>query len=252
MIKEIEQMEMPDWLKNNDFNFDVYKVLKDSLYYPCSRFDGKPVKYFMGNVFSFVYVDYGVTKEKLLQALKQRGFKGYYHIIHQQKISEKELIPNGWCVRILPDDNEKEIFDIMRNMFKINMEKAFCEWIIFERDPDKDDSHNPSKFSLLYLYADGVAAYQALYLSNKIAPKMIAIIQPGYGFGGNYTDFRDRKRIFAKSIFYDTNLLPKYIINGNWGRLEPEDRKPFWKEYNKLLWEMSQKDRYLTLWGRNV
>jgi len=65
MIKEIEQMEMPDWLKNNDFNFDVYKVLKDSLYYPCSYFDGKPVMLRMGsdprfnNIRFDIYLSFG-------------------------------------------------------------------------------------------------------------------------------------------------------------------------------------------------
>jgi hypothetical protein len=45
---------------------------------------------------------------------------------------------------------------------------------------------------LLYIGGEGVATYQALYWSNKTAPKALAIIQPGTGFGLNWTDFREQ------------------------------------------------------------
>lgn len=64
MIAEIEEIEMPDWLKADNFSFDIKKVLKDSLYYPASNFDGRPVAHLIGNIYSFIYADYGVTKDE--------------------------------------------------------------------------------------------------------------------------------------------------------------------------------------------
>jgi len=245
MVDEIEKIEMPEWLSNNSFVFNVNKILENSLYYPSARFDGDPVKYFMGNVFSFMYVDYGVSREEFLKEIKNQGFRGY-HIIHNQSISQNELTPDGWTVHLNPDRNKRNPND---SFYRNWIEEPFCEWVIFERDEDKDDSYNPKKFSLLYLCADGVAAYQAIYLSNRIKPKIVAIIQPGYGFGGNWTDFRDRNEIFARSVFHIENLLPDYIINGGWGKQDFYN-KPIWNEYNELVKKFNTGKATLTIWKR--
>lgn len=207
MIQDIEIMEMPEWLSRNNFSFNVRTVLKDSLYYPGAGFDGYPVRVLMGNIFSFVYVDYGVSKEYFLNQINNHGFSGY-HIFYRQSIFQNELTPNGWTVYLPPDINRDGNPNTFQDIFK----KPFCEWVIFERNEDRDDSYNPKRFSLLYLCAEGVAAYQAMYLSNNIKPKMIALINTD-GFSGNWTDFRDRNKIFARSVFYDVRLLPDYIIS---------------------------------------
>lgn len=250
MIEQIEKIQMPDWLLKKQFNFQVQTILKDSLYYPCSGLDGDPVKYFMGNVYSFFYVDYGVSREDFLNELKRRGFRGY-HIIHQQTITQKDLTPNGWTIYIQPDKNEIDRLRLNEEFYRNWIKKPFCEWVIFERDEDKDDTYNPKMFSLLYLCADGIAAYQAIYLSNNIKPRMIAIIQPGTGFGGNWTDFRDRGKIFARSIFYKKELLPEYLINGGWGK-DKDDyyKKPIFKEYSELIIKFYAGKATLSVWKR--
>lgn len=247
MINEIEKMEMPVWLSGNDLNFDIRTILDDSLYYPCAGFDGDPVKYFMGNIFSFVYVDYGVARDGLLEEIETQGFQGY-HIIHNQAISQSELIPNDWTVQIRPEQIEKKGGENLVNNW---IKEPFCQWLIFERDQDKDDTHNPRRFSLLYLCADGIAAYQALYLSNNIKPKIVAIIQPGTGFGHNWTDFTNRNGLFAKSVFYNTELLPDYIINGGWGKLESY-KSPIWDEYKSSIVTLNTGRAVLNLWKRTL
>jgi hypothetical protein len=57
--------------------------------------------------------------------------------------------------------------------------RFFAVWYIFDRDKDRDEDHGPQRFSLLYLCADGIAAYQELYWQNHAAPEVLAIIQPG-------------------------------------------------------------------------
>lgn len=244
MILEIEELEMPDWLQNETFSFDIKKILKDSLYYPSSHFDGKPVAHLMGNVYSFVYVDYGVTKDDFYNEVKNHGFAGY-HTIYNQTITQEMLIPDGWNVHISPDYNEIHRMEHIKSFIK----KPFCEWMIFERDADKDDTYNPRRFSLLFMCADGAASYQALYLSNKISPKILAIIQPGHGFGGNYTDFRDRDKIFAKSVFHENSALPQFLLIGGYGSGYLFD-VAVWAEYSKEVWHTSTSLSSMKLWRK--
>jgi hypothetical protein len=246
MRHEIEKSKMPDWLDGNEFSFHVANILKESLYYPSCGLDGDPVKYFAGNVFSFIYVDYGISREIFLNEINERGFRGY-RIIHRQSILQNELIPNGWTVYIPAEIWERNPSEqIHRN----GIIEPFFEWVIFEREENKDDSHNPKRFSLLYVYADGVAAYQALYLSNNAKPKIIAIIQSGHKFGTNWTDFTDRNKIFAESVFYNENLLPEYIVNGGW-RKKDSYHKPIWREFNKEMCLLHKSPKgVLMLWGR--
>lgn len=226
-ISEISQIEMPEWLSLGDFDFDVKRILQDSLYYPASGLDGNPVKYFMGNVFSFLYVDYGISRETFLAELHYRGFYGY-RIIHQQSISQFQLAPNGHTVFVpLPD--------ILQNpLYQSWIEPPFCEWVVFQRREGFGPEHNPERFSLIYLCAEGVAAFQAIYLSNKIKPRIVAIIQPGHSFGGNWTNFTRRTEFFARSVLYDRDLWPEYLVNGGWG--PPRFyQDPIWPEYSKRV-----------------
>ena len=264
MIKEIERMEMPEWLSQDRFNFNVNVVLQDSLYYPAAGFDGDPVQYLAGNVYSFLYVDYGVSREGFLERIQDPsyGFWGY-RICHQESITENQLTPHGWTVKILPETTlQTNLNRFMLYKKDGVIQEPFCEWVIFERDRDKDESHGPKRFSLLYLGADGVAAYQAIYLSNNIRPKIIAIIQPGSGFGFNWTEFRDENEIFARSVFYNRNLLPDYIIHGWWytpleqnnGPIWNEyariDSEPIWSEYSRKVIEIMTSSHILIIWAR--
>jgi len=245
MNKDIETIKMPEWLSRDNFTFDVNTVLENSLYYPCACFDAHPVKYFMGNVYSFVNVDYGVSKGEFLREIDNHGFLGY-HIIHRKPISQDELTPAGWKVHIYPERNDGN-----PGNYQNGIQKPFCEWIIFERDSDRDDSYNPKRFSLLYLCADGAAAYQAMYLSNSIKPRIIAIIQPGHGFGGNWSDFTDRTKIFARSVFYNNDLLPEYLINGGIGPSSHYD-DPIWSEFNSPIGKINAGESTLKIWKRTV
>jgi len=245
MFEEVTKAEMPEWIKN-PAEFDIHDVLKDSLYYPASGHDGHPVEYFMGNVYSFVYVDYSISRENLLEEIANKGFRGY-RVIRQLPISESQLAPNGWRIRVTPDCAEHHQPDHYSDVF----EKPFAEWFIFERTEEYGEDHNPSRFSLLFICADGAAAYQALYLENRMAPKILAIIQPGEAFGCNWTDFTSRRLIMARSVFYGTNPLPEYVINGGIGRSEFY-RAPIWPEYSEFVKKFNIGAKYFRIWKRPV
>lgn len=61
MIPEIPIIPMPCWLAKLDeksmlsCRFPLLEILQDSLYYPSFRFDGEPIKYLAGNIYSFMY-----------------------------------------------------------------------------------------------------------------------------------------------------------------------------------------------------
>ncbi len=208
--------------------FPVMKVLQQSLYYPASGIDGGPVKY-LGRWFSsFIYADYGYGRQMFLDELAARPFLGY-RAIGMRSVEKNELAPNGWLEPLLTN---AEIQQATRYM-KERGEKPFCEWVIFERDASAPPSHGPERFSLLYLNADGAAAYKALYVGNAMRAKAIAVIQPGHAFGGNWTDFTDPQAILARVVLSNPVGMPEFFISGGFGRLKYLPTP--WPSYPSLL-----------------
>lgn len=235
MLQQLPAVPTPPWLAELTPStitrdpFPLTRVLEDSLYYPSAGFDGDPVKYLAGNLYSFIYVDYGHTREELAQAFQNPGFRGY-RLLATRPVTEQELTPRGWRP-ILPtraDGNP----DRYRAWGWIKA--PFCSWSIFQRVDEAPATHGPFRFSLLYLCADGVAAFQALYLANAASPRAVAVIQPGHGFGGNWTDFENPERIFARSVLGNPHGRPQLLLYGGIG---PRDfyRQPCWPGYSQLV-----------------
>jgi len=233
MIKELPAAQMPTWLAEvtpntvNELAFPLENILKDSLYYPSSGIDGDPVKYLAGNIFSFIYVDYGYAEDDVMQAFRSSGFRGY-EVLCIRPVAKKELCPNGWQPAHLPpsDGDSKRHRDWIK--------KPFCSWTIFQRHRGFTEEHGPARFSLLYLCADGVAAYQALYIANAVSPKVVAVIQPGHGFGGNWTDYTDVNQIFGRSVLQNALPQPEFLLYGGRGRSDWYE-KPCWPQYQSSL-----------------
>lgn len=227
MLKTIEQVAFPEWLKGNDFHFNIKDILTDSCYYPSSWFDGDPVRYLAGNVYSFIYVDYMFTQEKIERetALGLRG----YNLIHQEHISEEQLTPADLTRFIEPDfldpsERKEKLTGIIK---KLQKNPPFAIWAIFERKDQFDKTHGPKRISILFLRSEGAFAYQELYLYQQISPLIVAVIQPGTGFGGNWTCFYDENSILYRSVHYyqDPVMLPTYFVCNS----------QQWKGYSTLI-----------------
>ena len=207
----------PDWLmsasdsKSNQEAIPLRKILVNSLYYPSSGFDGDPVKYLGGSFFSFVYVDYGYDENQFVRVVNTRGFKGY-HLLFAKAVDISELSA-GESWRFSPKRSDG---DPLSQIYRIKT--PFCYWCVFERNIGIPTSHGPSRFSLLYLCSDGVAAFKALYTSNLIAPRAVAIIQPGHAFGGNWTDFTDPEQILARLVLEGNVKQPEFLLYGGKGK----------------------------------
>ena len=65
-----------------------------------------------GNYFSFIYVDYGVDREKLLAELRAPGFCGY-RVLCRRPVRKKELAPDGWFsgVTVVPAPDRNQGLD---------------------------------------------------------------------------------------------------------------------------------------------
>ena len=229
MIDSLPAIKTPNWLANGvtgnqSSPFPLNKILSDSLYYPSSGVDGDPIRYLSGNFHSFVYADYGISSDKLKAELNNPGFNGYHQIL-SRKITEKELTPNGWQ----PSSPSRNDGDPQR--YRDFMKKPFATWSVFQRDDDLDNEHGAERFSLLYLCADGVAAYQALYLSNQCFPLGIAIIQPGHAFGLNWTDFTDPAKSLATTILSNPAGKPRVLLYGGIGKRD-RYRETCWPQYS--------------------
>jgi len=56
-------------------------------------------------------------------------------------------------------------------------------------------------------------------LGNLPIRRLLAdhFIQPGHGFGFNWTNFEDENLIFARSVLQNPAGIPEYLIYGGWG-----------------------------------
>jgi hypothetical protein len=232
MIDNLPLLAYPNWLKTitaesmAEDEFPLSDILTDSLYYPSSWLDSDPVRHLAGNIYSFIYVDYGHTKSELDYSLENSGFRGY-HIIGRRPVSEHELNPKG----AKPSGVNPRLDGRPENSEQF-IKPPFCEWVIFAKNENETQSSVPERFSLLYLCADGAAAFQILFTPNRIRPRAIAIIQPGDGFGYNWTRFFRPNGILARSVGANPAGMPLFLLEGS---TAPLARWPYYDEFICLL-----------------
>ena len=202
--------DVPEWLARVSADtmstepFPLHDILRDSLYYPASSFDGDPVAYLAGCIASFIYVDFSRDREELEAELEKPGFLGYERV-GSRPVTERELTPVGWYPEQPAED------DRGRRIWQDLVKPPFCTWSVFERSPNFPAAHGPSRFSFLYMCADGRAAFQALYLSNGQRPKAVALIQPGDKV------FEDPDGMFARNVLDNPAGAPEFLLYGGAG-----------------------------------
>ena len=221
----LDQLSKQDILEKP---FPVKQLITNSLYYPSSGFDGGVIKDCNTKardlkIQSFIYCDYATGYEKLKDQLN--SFRGY-HVFASRPVSKDELTPNGWQPKLPPRINQRQ-YTRFRSTWK-----PFISWTVYERDEEFDADHGPSKFSLLYLGGEGVATYQALYWSNETAAKALAIIQPGTGFGLNWTDYTKPDGPLAWVVTNNPHGTPTILYYGG-----------YLSNYDDLKWEGYHKER---------
>ena len=230
MLRQLQTIDVPSWLTNltpetiRHEPFPLRELLRDSLYYPACGFDSDPIKHIGGNILSFVYVDYGHTRDAFMNALHFSG----YDLVASRFVTENELAPDGRR----PLELSRTDGDPFR--YSEYIKAPFCVWSIFQRRIAFPAAHGPVRFSLLFVCADGVATFQTLYVSNSVTPKAVAVIQPGHSFGRNWTDFTDPEQVFAKLVLGNPAGQPEMLLYGGIGDGWEWYATPCWPIYQVL------------------
>ncbi len=188
----------------------LQQLLQNSFFYPACGFDGGVVEDCNTrrqelNIRSFIYCDYATGEEAFIN--EQNTFFGY-HILGSRSVSPNELSPTGWEAFYNQDLNCGKYREFW---------KPFIKWSIYKRDESKNEKHGPKVFSILYIGGEGVSTYKALYWANKTSAKAMAIIQPGTGYGLNWTDFRDERRELGQVVNLNPSGKPEIVYYGGQG-----------------------------------
>lgn len=171
------------------------------VYYPGSGSDGDPIAVFnrAGAAHCFVYVDYLMTRETLEGELTA-GFRGY-EIVLRIELTEADLVQH-WVRHVSPDEGCPP--------FKPVPPYGFIA--VFQRNADFDDTHGAERFAVLFLAADGYAAFDALFCQDSGVPPPFCIVLQDHGFGGGYDSFGAGGLL--EKLASDARLRPRLLLVG--------------------------------------
>ena len=176
------------------------------VYYPGSGSDGDPVKVFGSAhcAHTFVYADYGHSQKELEKDLDdpELRFRGYHNLARLQ-LRETDLVPDRWTPHVQPD----EVSERMRRFVRT---EPFGFLQILERDPGLDERHGARRLAVLFLGADGIAAYDALFCQKLGHAAPFAVVLQDHGFGGNYDQFGHDGLLEHIALICD--VLPRCLL----------------------------------------
>jgi hypothetical protein len=232
---------IPGWLRDAtpERRLPLRQILEGCIYYPACRIDGvvfSRIRNGDAAGLSFVHADYSISREELDEALERpvpRGGQGLlgYRIAFRRPVRRGELQgPRYKPPAILTEEEQRRAVEYYRFAGLEGPEdvdrKAYCEWVVFDRLRGYDAGHGPRRLSLLYMRADGAAAYHALFVARRIAPRTLVVKQPGHGFGGNYTNFFAEDGPLRRVVAMGQRQ-PKFLAFGGLGTIA---------NYRQLVW----------------
>ena len=193
------------------------ELLKNSVYYPASRTDGRPIEYCNTiwrslGVNSFVYCDFDVSESELMRDVSAspfggRGMSGYRVLAHR-RLRPQEYIPAGWKLEMAGERYWDSFLGTQDGP------KHYAHWVVFERKDTKGILHGPDRLSFLFVCGEGLATFQQLYCSRGIAPRMLCFIQC-WGFAGNWTDFTAVGAPFHRTLLKYRACIPEWLCIGD-------------------------------------
>ncbi len=186
----LHRERIPNWLDrykpNDPFSYENFFSSR-IVYYPGSGTDGHPVRLFGSShcAHCFVFADYGVAQDDIQAQLAHpnHGFLGY-HTLARLQLEKGDLTPNGWTDHLTRQERQ-----LLRPQFAPVLQAPLGFLEILERDPSLGDDHGASRLAILFLDADGIATYAALFCQDKSASPPWAVLLQDHGFGGNYNSF---------------------------------------------------------------
>lgn len=200
---------IPDWLRNYQPGqpFSRQAFFQSRLvYYPGAGGDGHAVRLFGGShcCHCFVYVDYGVSRAELVREIDdpQLGFRGYRSLARLEP-SERDIVPEGWT----PHVHRSELRSYPVRFASVT---PYALLEILQREKGYDDTHGPERLAVLFLGADGIASYDALFCQSSSTGPPFAMLLQDHGFGGNYDRFGAGGAL--ELIAQRTGVYPNYLL----------------------------------------
>lgn len=202
--------ETPKWL--NNYNEGIEVTFADIMsgrvgYYPGSGYDGTLIK--VGNmshaVHSYLYVDYWLKKNDLVNHLKHPNSVRGYHRIGRIEWTQKDIMPNG----MYPLTVDRVPRHCEASVLVDREEKPYCFTDIMERDADKGDDWGAKRFAITFLFADGIVTYYQLFCKEFGKAPWIFLLQD-HGLGGNY-DMFGRGGILDE-IILKSDVRPEFVL----------------------------------------
>lgn len=192
----------PTWLMNLNPS-DIQKgpgpwmkhLVEDALVYPGSGLDGSPVRQCTGAFHSFIFLDYGTRKAKVISELKRQRKTGtgfaHHHLVGLVEFDPTPFVANVDPCFIHQDSGDSQI------------EPPYGIWAVYE-------SNGPGpteRFSFLFLGMEAIQALAALYPAT--APRGLVVQE--HGFGGNcWGNFSEQ----IMSLAEHWKGLPEILILG--------------------------------------
>ena len=181
------------------------------VYYPGAGNDGHAVAVFGAAhaAHCFVYADYMKSLKQTLNDLtdQQQGFMGYTALA-TIILTPDDVTPRGWTPQIQLSQRQKRWYPCSSTTTE-----PFALLAVLERHLAFDDSHGPERLAILFLGADGIATYDALFcqLPNPRSP--YAILIQDHGYGGNYDKFG--RGGLLERLAIRCKVLPEWLLSGN-------------------------------------
>ena len=223
-LSKNHQESMPAWLagfqKGDSFDREAFFASR-IVFYPGYGDDGQPVRLFgaAGAAHVFVMADYGVERSRLLEKLdsEDESFKGY-DLLDLLDMKERDLVPAGWRPTLSIETRRQPQTTMWSG-------SPYGFVAIFVRQEAFDPSHGPDRFSVLFLGADGIATYDALFCQHGRRIEPFGMILQDHGFGGNYSSFGAGGLLHQ--IAERANVFPRFILVN-------ERNTRLWRGYGRI------------------
>jgi len=215
--------DIPAWLANYKAwdRSTVTDFMKSrTVFYPGAALDGHPFKVFGAShaAHCFVYADYFFKKESVIDSLSPTSREKLhgYQLAFQHDLTTTDLVPVDWHLNAWYHTSHAAW------MRRPPLEGTVEPWgvlCIFDRENRYGDSHGPERLALIYLGADGIATYRALYCQTGCRAPYGLLLQD-HGFGGNYNRFGGGG--LMEKIAIETHVFPRWMLSdrGNWTGFE--------------------------------
>jgi hypothetical protein len=213
----------------------------------------------MGYSHSFIYVDNlslweSAGKERVYEFINSSRTFGAFNRVFQAEFTKSDLM-GEYLFR-----KEELLYADGNPAYGLTPKEFFAILTIFEpRMGNRSYSHSDRATKLqiyeplvfLYVCDDGCFSYQDFYYSHNIKPKGIAIIQPGDAFGGNWTSYYARDKIFGRIVMNNRAGVPEVLISGGRDSRGGHFRRNIWPEYSERLYYSRLEHKGIAVWAQN-